>query len=76
MSSNQSITVSQVAIDSPVMTKEMFAQKVGLSTETIRGMIYSNALPTVKRGKHRLINIAALTDQCLQEAEQSISSKK
>lgn len=55
-----------VAIESPVMTKELFAQKVGLSAETIRGMIYSKALPTVKRGKHRLINIAALTAECLE----------
>ncbi|WP_331352604.1 hypothetical protein [Cellvibrio sp. UBA7671] len=57
---------TNVAIESPVMTKEMFAKKVGLTEETIRGMIYSKALPTVKRGRHRLINIAALTAECLE----------
>lgn len=55
-----------VAIEAPVMTKALFAKKVGLTEETIRGMINSKALPTVKRGKHRLINIAALTAECLQ----------
>lgn len=57
---------TNVAIESPVMTKEMFAKKVGLTEETIRGMIYAKTLPTVKRGKHRLINVAALTAECLQ----------
>jgi len=57
---------TSVAIETPVMTKEMFAKKVGLTEETIRGMIYAKTLPTVKRGKHRLINIAALTTECLE----------
>jgi excisionase family DNA binding protein len=59
-----------IAIETPVMTKEMFARKVGLSEETIRGMIYAKTLPTVKRGKHRLINIAALTTECIEGANQ------
>lgn len=57
---------TNVAIETPVMTKEMFAKKVGLSEQTIKGMVYANSLPTVKCGKHRLINIAALTTACLE----------
>jgi hypothetical protein len=57
-----------VAIDVPVMSQEVFAHKVGLTPDTVRGMVEKQSLPTVKKGRHRLINIAALTSDCLQEA--------
>lgn len=57
-----------VAIDVPVMSQEVFADKVGLSHDTIRGMVEKNHLPTKKVGRYRFINIASLTSDCLQDA--------
>ncbi len=59
-----------LTIDVPVMSQEKFAEKVGVTTDTIRGMVDTKALDTVKIGKRRWINLASLTHKCLE----SISS--
>lgn len=53
----------------PVMTKERFAELVGVEVGVIRGMIDRDYLPTVKIGRHRLINVAALQARCLEDVE-------
>jgi excisionase family DNA binding protein len=50
----------------PVVTKRLFAQLTGLTEETIRGMIERGHLPTVKIGKHRMVNVALLTKDALE----------
>lgn len=67
--------VVPVAIDVPVMSQEVFADKVGLSPDTIRGLVERNHLTTKKVGRYRFINIAGLTSECLQEALNSANSK-
>ena len=52
----------------PVVTKKLFSQLTGLTEETIRGMIDRGHLPTVKIGKHRMVNVALITKEAL-EAE-------
>lgn len=54
-------------IEVPIMTQELFATKIGVTKDSVRGMI--PRLPTMKIGKRRFINVAALTDTCLQEAD-------
>ena len=49
----------------PVVTKHMFSQISGLGEETIRGMVNKGYLPTVKIGKHRMVNLALLTKDVL-----------
>ena len=53
----------------PVMTKERFAELVGVEVGVIRGMIDRGYLPTVKIGRHRLVNVAALQARCLGDIE-------
>lgn len=60
-----------VTIETPVMTQELFAQKAGVSKDTVRGMVETKQLPSKKIGKRRFINIAALTSQCLADASAS-----
>lgn len=55
-------------IDSPVVTTEKFAAITGLAPEVIRGMVERNQLPSRKYGKRRLVNVAAITAQCLKDA--------
>ena len=52
----------------PVVTQKLFSQLTGLSEETIRGMINRGHLPTVRIGRHRLVNVALITKEAL-EAE-------
>ena len=61
-----------VTIETPVMTQELFAQKAGVSKDTVRGMVETKQLPSKKIGKRRFINIAALTSQCLADAGASL----
>lgn len=51
----------------PIMTKARFSEISGLSEETLRGMIERGHLPTLKVGKHRTINVALLTKECLDQ---------
>ena len=53
----------------PVMGRERFAELTGFSVETVRGWEAKGYLPTIKVGKHRLVNLAALTRQALEEEE-------
>ncbi len=50
----------------PVVTKKLFSQLTGLTEETIRGMIDRGHLPTVKIGKHRMVNVALITKEALE----------
>ena len=52
----------------PVVTKRRFSGMSGLTEETIRGMAERGHLPTIKVGRHRMINVAAITRDAL-EAE-------
>jgi len=52
----------------PVMTREQFAFHSGLGDEVVRGMLEKGHLPSVKIGRHRLVNIARLTVESLLEA--------
>lgn len=44
-----------------VVTRERFAEASGLTEETIRGMVNRGYLPSVLIGRHRMINVVALT---------------
>ena len=48
----------------PVMSKERFAEHVGLAPGVIQGMIEKGHLPSKKIGRHRLVNLVVLTDIC------------
>ncbi len=48
----------------PVMAKGRFAEMVGLSQGTVQGMIEKGHLPSIKIGRHRLINLVALNKAC------------
>lgn len=51
----------------PIVTKECFSAVSGLRVDQVRGMMANGYLPTLKIGKHRMINMALLTQECLQE---------
>lgn len=57
--------LSAVPVMTPVMTKERFAELVGVEVGVVRGMLDRGHLPSIKIGRHRLINVAVLQAQCL-----------
>ena len=67
---------STVVVDTPVMTIEKFADKAGVTPASVRSMIHQHQIPTKKMGKRRFINIAALTNDCLQQATQDTSDEE
>lgn len=56
-----SFTYSILSPAVPVMDRERFADLVGIELGVVNGWIDRGYVPTVKIGRHRLINIAVLT---------------
>lgn len=52
---------------SPPMDMQAYADASGLTKRTVTGMVDKGYLPTIKRGKRRLINTYALAAVCLQD---------
>lgn len=55
-------------VNVPVMTREQFASLSGLGEDVVRGMIEKGHLPSVKIGRHRMVNLVRLTMDSLNEA--------
>lgn len=56
---------SQASI--PVMEREKFANLVGVDIGIVNGWIDRGHLPSIKIGKHRLVNLALLAKECLEK---------
>lgn len=54
-----------ILIATPVMTQERFAQLSGLTEGQVRGQIEKGHLPSLKLGRVRLVNVAALSQDAL-----------
>jgi len=63
------ILTSVVVPSVPVMAVERFAELIGLDIGVVRGWIDKGYLPTLKIGRYRLVNVAALSREALQEIE-------
>jgi excisionase family DNA binding protein len=61
-----------VSVLPPLLSREHFANYVGTTLDTVRGWAQTDTIPTVKVGRHRLINIAKLTED-LQAGKSSFS---
>ena len=57
---SQQLLTSMVVPPVPVMAADRFADLVGVSSEVVRGWIDKGYLPTMKIGRYRLVNLAAL----------------
>jgi hypothetical protein len=71
MQSNKDTQPSTSAIEVPIMDQELFSQKIGISKDTVRGMVATQQLPTVKIGRRRFVNLAELNRRCLKESTPS-----
>ena len=66
---SQQLLTSVVVPPVPVMAADRFAELVGVSSEVVRGWIDKGYLPTMKIGRYRLVNLAALQREALQVGE-------
>ncbi|WP_440996591.1 hypothetical protein [Arhodomonas sp. SL1] len=55
----------------PVMSRQRFAELAGVEDGVVRGWIERGQIPTIKVGKHRLINVALLHDECMKSEDWS-----
>ncbi|MBZ0095447.1 MAG: hypothetical protein K8H75_08800 [Sulfuricella sp.] len=51
----------------PVMSRELFAQNVGVSLDVVNGWVNRGYLPTFEMGRYRLINVALLSKMTLEK---------
>jgi len=58
-----------VLIATPVMTQERFAQLSGLTEGQVRGQIDKGHLPSLKIGRVRVVNVAALSQNALDKED-------
>ena len=49
----------------PVMDRRQFALLVGLTIDTVEGMIERGYLPVIRIGKRSLVNLALLNQRCI-----------
>ncbi|MCB5206537.1 hypothetical protein [Methylovorus mays] len=52
----------------PVMSRSKFAQHVGVTEDTVTGWINKGYLPVVEIGKYRLVNLALVTKNALEQS--------
>lgn len=60
------LTVSQLP-PVPVMSRDLFAQQVGVSLDTVTGWINRGYIPVVEVGRYRLVNLALLNKMALEK---------
>lgn len=51
----------------PVMSKERFAELSGVPFGVVEGWVIRGYLPSLLIGKHRLVNIIQLNQDCLEQ---------
>lgn len=51
----------------PLLSKQLFADLVGVSVRVVDGWITKGYLPVIKMGRYSLINIAKVQQQCLED---------
>lgn len=57
-------TIQHVAA-TPLVTREKFAQLVGIEPGVVLGWCNKGYIPTVPMGRHSLVNVALLSQFCL-----------
>lgn len=59
------VTLPLANVSSPLVTRELFAQMVGLPLGVVTGWCNKGLVPCVSIGKYSLINIALLGHRCI-----------
>jgi excisionase family DNA binding protein len=47
----------------PLLSRDQFASFAGITPDTVRGWIQSATIPSVKIGRHRLVNVALIVKE-------------
>ncbi|EGG93986.1 hypothetical protein IMCC1989_467 [gamma proteobacterium IMCC1989] len=59
---NHTVPVN-LSVVSPISSQEQFANFIGVTTDTVRGWVEKEIVPTVKVGKRRFVNNIKLSDE-------------
>lgn len=60
-------TKEVVFLSTPLMCKQRFADLVGVGYGVVDGWCNRDYVPTVLIGKHKLVNMALLTKECIEQ---------
>lgn len=58
--------MNQLNTFTPAVTKEKYAEMTGLSEGVVRGQMEKGDIPTIKVGRRRLVNVAKITQECIE----------
>tara|TARA_R110002096_G_scaffold355290_2_gene548500 strand:+ start:6551 stop:6799 length:249 start_codon:yes stop_codon:yes gene_type:complete len=58
-----------ILLATPVMTQERYSQLTGLTEGQVRGQVEKGHLPSLKIGRIRMVNIAALSQQAMDKED-------
>lgn len=58
-----------ILLATPVMTQERYSQLTGLTEGQVRGQVEKGHLPSLKIGRVRMVNIAALSQQAMDKED-------
>ena len=58
-----------ILLATPVMTQDCYAQPTGLTEGQVGGQIEKGHLPSLKIGRVRMVNIAALSQQAMDQED-------
>lgn len=64
-SSTATLSVAAVQSGSPLLTRERFAEQVGLPVGVVIGFINKGYIPVVSVGRWSLVNVELLRKSCL-----------
>lgn len=62
----QQVSNISISLSVPLMHKERFAELVGVSYGVVDGWVERGYVPSVVIGKHKLVNLVLLTQECLE----------
>jgi len=65
----KSFTFNFESISSPLLCKKRFAKIAGVSERVVDGWLYKGHVPSIKIGRHLLVNISLLEKQCLEQSD-------
>jgi hypothetical protein len=57
------------AVSVPVLSQQRFAELTGFAPGVVEGWINRGYIPSMLIGKHRVVNMVVLTQECIDQAQ-------
>lgn len=70
MDEQETLSVSfMTSVTVPVLSQQRFSELTGIAPGVLTGWVNRGYIPVIKLGKHTLINMVLLTQDCIDQAQ-------